>query len=191
MKALKTNVNGEEYVNGTITDNVKEAIKIGGEAGVYIDGGLKIVNGITNFNKMANFAKIATSYETVCGVIAEAATQKANSISWIGRIFTNSFETATKTAAKATQYAEKASNIATTANTYKNGAVITTASGLGLTVVGCALGIGLGGYFTHKFCEDLLDKFVTFYKENIDKINNSYEKAAKYFETSTSNNKTI
>lgn len=191
VKALKTNVNGEEYVNGTITDNVKEAIKIGGEAGVYIDGGLKIVNGITNFNKMANVAKIATSYETVCGVIAEAATQKANSISWIGRIFTNSFETATKTAAKATQYAEKASNIATTANTYKNGAVITTASGLGLTVVGCALGIGLGGYFTHKFCEDLLDKFVTFYKENIDKINNSYEKAAKYFETSTSNNKTI
>ena len=44
MKALKTNVNGEEYVNGTITDNVKEAIKIGGEAGVYIDGGLFAMN---------------------------------------------------------------------------------------------------------------------------------------------------
>ena len=78
---------------------------------------------------MNNVAEIATSYATEYGAIAKAATEKANSISWLGRIFTNSFETATKTAAEATQYAEEASNIATTANNYKSGAAIITTSG--------------------------------------------------------------
>ena len=50
------------------------------------------------------------------------------------------------------------------------------------TIIGAIIGIGLGGYFTHKFCEGLLDEFVNYYKSNADKISNSYENAAKYFE---------
>ena len=52
--------------------------------------------------------------------------------------------------------------------------------GIGLAAVGVA-GIGLGGYFTHKYCENLIDKFVIYYKDNAEKINNSYKEALEYF----------
>ena len=50
--------------------------------------------------------------------------------------------------------------------------------GIGLSAV---VGIGLGGYLTHKYCEKLIDKFVIYYKENAKKINNSYKQALQYF----------
>lgn len=50
--------------------------------------------------------------------------------------------------------------------------------GLGSMLVGVAL----GGYFTHQFCENLIDKFVDYYKKNANKIIFSYEKAISYFE---------
>ena len=53
--------------------------------------------------------------------------------------------------------------------------------GIGLGVVGVFVGVGLGGYLTHKFCENLIDKFVNFYKENANKISNSYKEALEYF----------
>ena len=54
-------------------------------------------------------------------------------------------------------------------------------AGTGLAVAGALIGVGLGGYFTSKYCEDLLDKFVDYYKKNAEKIENSYKKAAEYF----------
>ena len=39
----------------------------------------------------------------------------------------------------------------------------------------------MGGYATHKFCEETLDKFVEYFKKNADKIKNSYQEAAEYF----------
>ena len=53
--------------------------------------------------------------------------------------------------------------------------------GSGLIIAGALLGVGLGGYFTNKYCEELLDKFVEFYKNNAERIDNSYQKAANYF----------
>ena len=47
--------------------------------------------------------------------------------------------------------------------------------------IGTIIGIGLGAYCTHRFCEDLLDKFAHYYRKNADKITNSYEKALSYF----------
>ena len=47
--------------------------------------------------------------------------------------------------------------------------------------LGVVLGVGCGVYFTHKFCEENLDKFVEYYKKNSNKIKNSYEEAANYF----------
>ena len=47
--------------------------------------------------------------------------------------------------------------------------------------VGIVFGVGLGAYFTHKFCEETLDKFVEYYKKNAGKIRNSYQEAAEYF----------
>ena len=53
--------------------------------------------------------------------------------------------------------------------------------GAGCFIVGALVGVTLGGYFTYTYCEQLLDKFVNYYKENAEKIGNSYNKAAEYF----------
>ena len=36
----------------------------------------------------------------------------------------------------------------------------------GLIGVGAILGVGCGAYSTHKFCEEILDKFVEYFKHN-------------------------
>ena len=53
--------------------------------------------------------------------------------------------------------------------------------GAGCFIVGALVGVTLGGYFTYTYCEQLLDKFVNYYKENAEKIGNSYNQAAEYF----------
>ena len=57
------------------------------------------------------------------------------------------------------------------------------AKGLGICGIGLStvVGVGLGGYLTHKYCEKLIDKFVIYYKQNAEKINNSYKQALQYF----------
>jgi GTP-binding protein EngB required for normal cell division len=72
-----------------------------------------------------------------------------------------------------------------------SGAATSTVVGFGTTtlkvvgtvafIVGALFGVGLGGYFTHKYCEELLDKFVEYYKKNAEKIGLSYQKAEEYF----------
>jgi hypothetical protein len=54
--------------------------------------------------------------------------------------------------------------------------------GIGIAAVGCVIGVGLGGYFTHKYCEQLIDKFVDYYIKNANQLKNSYEFAIKYFD---------
>ena len=61
-------------------------------------------------------------------------------------------------------------------------------AGTSLAVVGAVIGVGLGGYFTNKYCEELLDTFVELYKQNAEKIENSYKKAAEYFSSENINN---
>ena len=71
---------------------------------------------------------------------------------------------------------ESASGAAATATTAAVGIGSTTLKvvGAGLFVLGAAVGIGLGTYFTHKYCEELIDKFEEYYKANAQKIGNSY-----------------
>ena len=47
--------------------------------------------------------------------------------------------------------------------------------------IGTLISIGFGVYTTHKFCEDLLNKFADYYRKNAGKISNSYESAISYF----------
>ena len=54
-------------------------------------------------------------------------------------------------------------------------------AGSSLGLIGVVSGVALGGYFTHKFCEELLDKFEEYFRNNAGKIRNAYEDAAKYF----------
>ena len=50
-----------------------------------------------------------------------------------------------------------------------------------LSVVGVLVGIGFSYYDLNTFSEELLDQFVDYYKNNSDKIKDSYEEAANYF----------
>ena len=53
--------------------------------------------------------------------------------------------------------------------------------GTGLVIVGAVVGTVTGGVLMNSYCNDLLDKFVNYYKENYDKIKNSYEEIVDYF----------
>jgi hypothetical protein len=56
--------------------------------------------------------------------------------------------------------------------------VASKALGIGSIIIGVAA----GGYFTHKFCEEKINQFVEYYKENANNIQCSYEKAISYFD---------
>ena len=47
--------------------------------------------------------------------------------------------------------------------------------------IGTFIGIGVGAYCTDSFCKDLINKFADFYRNNAEKISNSYEEAVSYF----------
>ena len=47
--------------------------------------------------------------------------------------------------------------------------------------IGSIIGVACGGYFTHKYCEELINKFVEYFRNNAQKIENSYEIALSYF----------
>jgi len=60
------------------------------------------------------------------------------------------------------------------------GSTALRAVGTGLVVVGAIVGVALGGYFTTKHCNELIDKFEKYYIDNAEKIGNSYKQAAEY-----------
>ena len=130
---------------------------------------------------MSEVSQLCTSNIDVCISITQETSKQISSLSFFEKIFTNSLEKAQNIITKAGEYAVKFSEMASTSNKHIEGAKVVTANGLKWTIAGCIMGIGLGGYFTHKFCEKLLDKFVEYYKNNAEKMSNSYEYAAKYF----------
>lgn len=54
------------------------------------------------------------------------------------------------------------------------------AAGVGLFALGAVVGVALGGYFTTKHCNELIDKFEDYYIKNAERIGNSYKLAAQY-----------
>ena len=52
--------------------------------------------------------------------------------------------------------------------------------GAGLFVVSVALRVGLEGYFTSKYCEELIHKFEEYYIINAQSIRKSYKQYAEY-----------
>ena len=127
---------GEELIEDTKTEKVGNSVRITGEAGSYIGGGVAVGQGIMR-------AASAIGQTTAEGV-------------------------------------STASSIAVGV-----GATALKVVGASFFVVGAIAGVSVGGYFTHKYCEDLLNKFVEFYKANAKKISNSYLEAEKYFSNIT------
>ena len=81
-------------------------------------------------------------------------------------------------AAELSSAANSAASSASASTAAANSAAIAGTAGkifgIGLTVVGIGIGVGCGAYFTQKFCEETLDKYVEYYKKNSGKIQNSY-----------------
>ena len=180
----RNNVNVNEFnpkIKGGIKDTLKNSVKIAGETGIFIKGGQKIANGIKIINKCSDVCKLCTSGIDNCISMTQIASEQISSLSFFEKIFTNNLEVSKNFITKASNYAEKFSAMASIANKHIEGAKIITVNGLKWTIAGCFTGIGLGGYFTHKFCEDLLDEFVEYYKKNAEKMSNSYEYAVNYF----------
>ena len=82
----------------------------------------------------------------------------------------------------ATIIAESSSSTASTATSIAVGVGATALKvvGASLFVVGAVVGIACGGYFTNKYCQELIQKFENFYLNNAQIIGNSYKQAAKY-----------
>ena len=78
--------------------------------------------------------------------------------------------------------AETSSSAAATATSVAVGIGSTALKvvGAGFVVVGAAVGVALGGFFTNKYCEELINKFEDFYIKNAESIGNSYKQAAEY-----------
>ena len=53
--------------------------------------------------------------------------------------------------------------------------------GTGFFFVGAVAGIVIGGVMTNSYCNELIDEFENYYKENANKIANSYIQAKQYF----------
>ena len=109
------------------------------------------------------------------------ATNMASESANLNLIASNLSTEAANMASKSTSLKTLATNMASNAVITGNQANSLRYLGVGFTVGSCIIGVGLGAYFTHKFCEELLDKFVEMYKKFPEKICNSYKEAAYYF----------
>ena len=137
----------------------------------------------------------AAKYSAQATQICTKAADTANNASILARFFNSVSGTGTAMAREAAELSSKASSAsaaassataaASSATKAANSAAIAgtvgKAFGIGLTVAGIVIGVGCGAYFTHKFCEETLDKYVEYYKKNSGKIQNSYIEAAEYF----------
>jgi hypothetical protein len=136
-----------------------------------------------------------TAQATQFSAQAAQITKNINNASKLTRFFNYVGGTGTAMAREAAELSSKASSATAAATSAVSSASASTAAansaaiagtvgkvfGIGLTVVGIVVGVGCGAYFTHKFCEETLDKFVEYYKKNSGKIKNSYIEAAEYF----------
>ena len=115
-------------------------------------------------------------------VTGEAASYIGGSVS-VGTGIARAATAVSEVTSTATAAASTATTAASTATTAAVGIGSTALKviGTGLFVVGAAVGVALGGYFTYQYCEDLINQFETYYKDNAEKIGNSYKEAAQYF----------
>ena len=155
----------------TATKTAEKATQIAAEAAKYTAKATELSNQSAKLtNNMGFFKKV------ICYFIPssnEAAKLSVEASSYAAKAANMEANSATLTM-NATNMLSNATNISKTANIFKY-------VGTTLAIGGCVIGVATGAYFTHKFCEELIEKFVDFYKKNISKIRNSYREAENYF----------
>ena len=168
----------------------KEAVEIGVQAS-------KMGEEATKLSQMAGNISVPW-YMRIFGLGSDMTTQAANLTTQASKMASESAKlntVATNMGAKAASLASESSNLNTLASNMANKAdiICTQANnfklaGTCLTVGSLVLGVSLGAYFTHKYCENLLDRFVDIYKKYPQRICNSYKDAAYYFYYNGNNN---
>ena len=195
----------ESQTKFNVGNNAKEVGKITGQ-GI---GSTYLIIASTSANEVAKLTANATQLTAKAAELSFKATEltakatqlgieaknEYQNMNWLLKLyysFSQSTTQLSKLASSAGTEAAQVVEAAKSASISAKNAVTTAAEansltnlfkfgGIGFLGFGCILGIALGGYFTHKFCEELLDKFVDYYKNNADKVVNSYKNAAEYF----------
>ena len=183
-------IDGDKALEESTASKAINSIKCSTEMGSYTSGGISLgvaaVQTMNAANLTAKAAQLgAEAAELGANAARLAAKAKDINIFMKGWYFiTGTTSAASKmaasAAAEAAVAAQKAASAAQSA-AVAGASTLVKFAGYGFLAFGVALGVGLGGYFTHKFCEELLDKFVDYYKNNADKIINSYKNAVEYF----------
>ena len=122
-------------------------------------------------------SEITTEATKLTTKAANLASESAN----LNSIATTMSTKAANMASQSTSLNTMGTNMASKAVVTLNEANTLKYIGTGVTIGSFIIGASLGAYFTHKFCEELLDKFVDLYKKYPLRICNSYKEAAYYF----------
>ena len=167
-----------------------EAANMGAKAAEYGANAVKLGNEATKLAKAAGEmtvpwylkifgmgSEITTEATNLATKASNMATESAN----FNSIASNLSSQAANMASQSTSLNAMGANMASEATITLNQANTLRYIGTGVTIGSLILGVSIGGYFTHKFCEELLDKFVDLYKKYPQKICNSYKEAAYYF----------
>ena len=148
-----------------------QATQLGAKAIQYSTTAAQITDKINNADKLTKLIYYITGIGTEMTKEAANLSSKASS----------ALSAAKTASAAASSAASSASSTAIAASSAATAGTLGKVFGIGLPVVGIVVGVGCGAYFTHKFCEETLDKYVEYYKKNSGKIQNSYVEAAEYF----------
>ena len=202
-------IDGESILEESTEFKIGNSVKYLAETGAHASGGISFVSASASALNAANLSVKATQLGARAAQLGARATQltakatqraaEAASEAQNMNIFLKFWYSVTETTSAASKMAasagvqataavQKAASASQSAAAAAQSAAAASSSttlcrfaGVGFLGLGIVLGVGLGGYFTHKFCEELLDKFVDYYKNNADKLSNSYKKAADYF----------
>jgi GTP-binding protein EngB required for normal cell division len=202
-------IDGEKELEESTGNKVLNGIKCFEGIGTYSSGAYSLAEASTMSIKAADLAVKATELGAkatqltaktadltakAAQLATEAATETKNMNFLVKFVYSFTKTTtalskaATTTGVQAATVAQEANSASISAASLAQKAASASSSvslsrltGIGLLGIGVVIGIGFGGYFTHKFCEELLDKFVDYYKKNADKLANSYKNAADYF----------
>ena len=161
-KNLITSVKGEELLSETKSNNATKIINNTIRAGT-------LVKEVDNFAKIYEYSSKIADLEKKMEFLEKAYATYTESVGGLGLLF---FDTAAHEAQHDALY-------------YDYLALKDVGSGAkSLTKflgIGTVISVGVGAYTTHKFCEDLINKFAEFYRKNASKISSSYEDAVSYF----------
>ena len=183
--------NRRESEEITIEDIAEGTSRVASSALSYTSGGIAIGEGAVSAVQATQLgvqaAKLGTQAANL-GTKAAQLTQQANNVNSIVKFWHSITGTtsavskiAASTAAQASAAAAESANLAGQSAAAAGTSTLCKFAGVGFLGIGCLIGVGVGGYTTYKFCEELLNKFENYYKNHADMVRNSYLQATKYF----------